>query len=150
MTTYSVRRAHNEDTEAWLGLRFCLWPDTPHADHAADGEAIWEKPLEAAVFLAVDEKGKAVGFAEVFLRGFANGCDTSPIAFLEGIWVNPVARGKGAGRMLIEACATWGRVVGCKEFGSDALLDNKASHVAHKAWGFEETERVVYYRMKLA
>ena len=43
-----------------------------------------EKYLEAAVFLAFDEKNEAVGFAEVFLRGFANGCDTSPVAFLEG------------------------------------------------------------------
>ncbi len=149
MMTYSVRRATRDDKEAWVGLRSCLWPDAPAADHAADGETIWEKYLEAAVFLALDQTGKAVGFAEVFLRGFASGCDTSPVVFLEGIWVNPVARGKGAGRKLVEACAGWGREVGCKELGSGALLDNKASHVAHKAWGFEETERVIYYRMKL-
>ena len=37
-----------------------------------------------------------------------------------------------------------------KELGSDAVFDNKPSRVAHKAWGFEETERVIYYRMKLS
>jgi aminoglycoside 6'-N-acetyltransferase I len=149
MTTYTVRRAKREDTAHWVKLRACLWPNTPPSDHEADGEAIWEKYLEAAVFLAFDDRGEAQAFAEVFLRGFANGCDTSPVAFLEGIWVNPTARGKGVGRRLVEACAAWGRELGCREFGSDALLDNKVSHRAHEAWGFQETERVVYFKMNL-
>ncbi len=149
MMTYTIRKGKKEDTPEWIRLREALWPGTSRAEHEQDGEAIWEKHLDAAVYLAFDEKGKAVGFAEVFLRGFANGCDTSPLAFLEGIWVDPLARGKGVGRRLVEAVSAWGREMGMKELGSDALIDNKASHIAHKAWGFEETEKVVYFRMKL-
>jgi aminoglycoside 6'-N-acetyltransferase I len=32
---------------------------------------------------------------------------------------------------------------------SDALLDNGASHAMHRALGFEETERVVFFRKPL-
>lgn len=32
---------------------------------------------------------------------------------------------------------------------SDALLDNAGSHAFHEAVGFEETERVVYFRKSL-
>ena len=38
---------------------------------------------------------------------------------------------------------------GFREIGSDALLDNEASHAAHRDWGFSETERVVYFRKAL-
>jgi aminoglycoside 6'-N-acetyltransferase I len=38
---------------------------------------------------------------------------------------------------------------GYRELGSDALIDNSASHAAHRGWGFAETERVVYFRKSL-
>jgi aminoglycoside 6'-N-acetyltransferase I len=45
---------------------------------------------------------------------------------------------------------TWGRTQGCSEFASDALLENSDSHSMHRALGFEETERVVYFRKSLS
>jgi aminoglycoside 6'-N-acetyltransferase I len=38
---------------------------------------------------------------------------------------------------------------GFREIGSDALNENHASHAAHRAWGFSETERVIYFRKAL-
>jgi RimJ/RimL family protein N-acetyltransferase len=43
----------------------------------------------------------------------------------------------------------WAIGLGCAEFISDVELYNKASQQAHEALGFEETERVVYYRKRL-
>ena len=57
------------------------------------------------------------------------------------------ARRKGVGAALVAAACDWGRSAGC---ASDALLDNSTSYVVHRALGFEETERVVYFRRKLA
>ena len=54
-----------------------------------------------------------------------------------------------AGRALIAAVEAWTREQGCTELASDALIDNAASHAAHAACGFEETERVVYFRKPL-
>ena len=48
-------------------------------------------------------------------------------------------------RRLCAAVEAWGRERGCREFASDALIDNEASHCMHRALGFEERERVVCY-----
>ena len=56
----------------------------------------------------------------------------------------------GVAAALIRAVEDWGRQKGCTEFASDALLTNLNSHTMHRALGFEETERVVYFRRKLA
>ena len=89
------------------------------------------------------------GFAEVSIRKFANGCETQPVAFLEGIWVEPPLRRQGIGRLLVEHIEAFAVARGFREIGSDALLDNEASHAAHRDWGFSETERVVYFRKAL-
>ena len=106
---------------------------------------------DAAVFLACEDGGPAIGFAEAALRrDYVNGTESSPVGFLEAWYVAPPWRGRGVGRALIAAVEGWTRGQGCAELASDALLDNTASHAAHAACGFEETERVVYFRKSLA
>lgn len=75
-----------------------------------------------------------------------NGCETSPVAFVEGLYVRPEFRNAQVARALCEAVADWGRRRGCSELASDALADNQESHAFHQAIGFEETERVIYFR----
>ena len=43
----------------------------------------------------------------------------------------------------------WARSLGCTELASDVELHNSPSQSMHLAIGFEETERVVYYRKPL-
>ena len=83
------------------------------------------------------------------LRPYANGCDGRPVAFLEAIWVAPEARRTGVGRALVDHLGAVARGAGLDELGSDALIDNHVSHAAHRAWGFDETERVVCFRRAL-
>lgn len=59
------------------------------------------------------------------------------------------ARRKGVAAHLFHAAETWAQNKGCSELASDAFLDNVTSHDVHKALGFAETERVVYFRKKL-
>ena len=75
--------------------------------------------------------------------------DESPCAFLEGWWVDEEVRRSGVGRALIVAVENWARARGLTELGSDALLDNTPGHQAHRALGFEERERVVYFRKRI-
>lgn len=101
----------------------------------------------ALALLAIDAVGESVGFAEAALRhDYVNGCDTSPVLFLEGIYVEPSARLSGAARTLADAVMDWGKGRGCTEMASDADLANQGSHDFHSAIGFVETERVVYFR----
>ena len=74
---------------------------------------------------------------------------TSPVAFLEGIYVEPDHRGTGVARRLVAAIETWARQSGCSELASDAAISNVASQQMHEALGFTETQRVVYFRKVL-
>jgi aminoglycoside 6'-N-acetyltransferase I len=79
----------------------------------------------------------------------ANGCNSKPVVFFEGAWVNEQYRKSGVGRKFVQAVEDWARSLGIHEVGSDAELQNTLSHICHEKWGFEETERVIYYRKNL-
>ena len=147
---WQVRRATEADVEAWAGLRTALWPEEDATAHAAEIRDSLTQPRDVVAFLAIAADGQAFGFAEATLRrDYVNGTESSPVGFLEGWYVAPEARGNGAGRALVAAVEQWTREQGCSELASDALLDNEPSHRAHAACGFEETERVVYFRKRL-
>ena len=136
--------------DAWVALRIALWPDAPADVMTDEIDRLLAAPdSDRPAWLALDDGGP-IGFAEASLRrDYVNGCETSPVAFLEGIYVMPHARGQGVGRALDAAVRDWAIVRGCREYASDALLDNRESHAFHAALGFEETERIVYFRRVL-
>ncbi len=129
-------------------MRAALWPDAELAELADELDALLADPDQVA-FVAERERGWLCGFAEASVRPFANGVDESPCAFLEGWWVDEDARRSGVGRALVAAVENWARGHGFAELGSDALLDNTLGHQAHQALGFEERERVVYFRKRI-
>ena len=129
-------------------MRAALWPDADPAELAAELDALLADPNQVA-FVAEREDGRLCGFAEAGVRPFANGVDEAPCAFLEGWWVDQDVRRSGVGRALVAAVETWARGRGFAELGSDALLDNTLGHQAHRALGFEERERVVYFRKRI-
>lgn len=137
------------EDEDWLVLRLALWPEEePAAARAAMSE---ELARGFHVRLAVNDDGSAAGFIEASIRSdYVNGTSSTPVAFLEGLYVTPGFRRQGIARALVQSVIDWARGVGCTELASDSLLDNDAGHAAHRALGFEETERVVYFRRKLS
>ncbi len=144
-----IEKAGHEHLEAWARLRAELWPHSSLEHHRAE-LAQFRANENAAAFVAIDSTDHVVGFAEATLRhDYVNGCETSPVLFLEGIYVRPENRREGVAQALCQAVAAWGRDAGCVEFASDALIDNLASHAFHAALGFDETERVVYFRKLL-
>lgn len=109
-----------------------------------------KSPGQSIVFLDVIDGVVIRAFAEAALRhDHVNGCESSPVAFLEGIFVRHSDRGSGIGKLLLKAVQSWAQDKGCSELASDANLDNLASHAFHNAVGFEETDRVVYFRKAL-
>ena len=83
---------------------------------------------------------------EVGTRPYADGCDTSPVGYLEAWYVDPDVRRQGVGRALVAAAEAWARGRGSREIASDARLDNVVSHAAHRRAGYEEVDRVVQFR----
>ena len=145
-----IRPATLADLDGLAELRFALWPDEPLARRRAETEENLARGDGLLATLVADEGGEVVGFAEVSLRrDYVNGCETSPVGFLEGIYVRPRRRRRGIAAALVAAAERWARAAGCRELASDALLDNLASHRFHLGCGFAETERVVYFRKRL-
>src|SRR5439155_683896 len=140
-----VRDVTPRDAPAWLRLRRALWPHHAEADHAAEIREFLEgcAPEPIAVLVVADGAGQLIGFAELSIRAYAEGCHTDRVAYLEGWYVVPDARNRGVGRALIAAAEAWGRSQGCVEFASDAELTNDASAAAHQAVGVIEVERVL-------
>jgi aminoglycoside 6'-N-acetyltransferase I len=132
-------------------MRNALWPEGGLSGHATEIAQFFagalKMPLE--VLLAVDEAGKAIGFAELSIRSYAEECVTDRVAYLEGWYVDAEWRRRGVGKALIEAAESWARAQGCTEFGSDALLENETSAAAHRALGFEETVQIRCFRKEL-
>ena len=144
-----IKRCTLLDHDDWLPLRVALWPDSaPDNDH--DTNNVLSAPERYLVLLFINEQGNALGFAEASLRAdYVNGTDSSPVAFLEGLYVQPASRGQGIARQLVAGIQQWAEEMGCTELASDALLDNQGSHAMHEALGFTETERVVYFLKSL-
>ena len=145
-----VERCLGPAHAGWLQMRQALWPGCAPAEHGEEMAAMFRKPTQFAAFVARAADGSALGFAEAALRhDHVDGTSTSPVAFLEGIYVVPEARRRGIARQLVESVARWGRDLGCREFASNALAGDAQSHAFHRAAGFEETERVVFFRRPL-
>lgn len=147
-TRFRVRAMARADRAAWTNMRAALWPDETIQAHAGMIDALLDSE-DGWAFIVETADAAPVGFAEVTIRKFANGCETQPVPFLEGIWVAAEFRRLGIGARLMQHIELFLAAKRYREIGSDTLIDNIASQVAHVAWGFSETERVVYYRKDL-
>ena len=134
----------------WLELRQQLWPHCSVEEHLAEMATFIHDPARFGQFIEYSAIGEPVGLVEVSLRSdYVNGTETSPVAFLEGIFVLPSARRDGFARKLVQEAERWALERGCTELASDAPLENTSSHAMHAALGFIETERAVFFRKVL-
>lgn len=145
-----VRSVEQRDLGEWVRMRAALWPDDID-QHRAAAERFFagQRHEPAEVLLAFDDSGRAVGFVELSIRNIVDSCSSDRVAYLEGWYVEPSLRRQGVGSALVAAAERWGVSHGCTEFASDSVIDNEASHRAHRALGFEETGRVVNFRKDL-
>lgn len=138
------------DSAGWLALRRELWPDTPVDAHREEMRRFVAEPRRYVQYIVRSAGEQALGFAEASLRNdYVAGTSSSPVCFLEGLYVVPGARRQGIARLLVQAVAAWGAQRGCAEFASDTEIDNTLSQRVHRRLGFRETERIVCFNMPL-
>jgi aminoglycoside 6'-N-acetyltransferase I len=146
----TIERCISLDQPGWLDFRLALWPDADADDHRSYMAMALTQPERFLQLIMYDEQHRPMGFIEGSIRAdYVNGTETSPVGFVEGVYVAPDWRRKGVARLLFAAVGDWAKARGCRELASDALLENEASQRAHVALGFRETERVVYFAKKL-
>lgn len=143
-----LRKATFSDLATVSALASRLWSDHTQAEMETEfTPTLSEK--DAAIFLAYDGEN-AIGFAQCGLRyDYVEGTDSSPVGYLEGIYVETSYRRQGYARLLLSACEIWAKEQGCTEFASDCELHNQESLHFHIKVGFEEANRIICFVKKL-
>lgn len=144
-----VRPVKASDMEAWADLRQALWPDAGRDELRSELERFFqgESPYITAAFIAED--GAALGFIELNVRAYTEGCESSPVPHIEGWYVCAHARRHGVGSALMRAAESWARERGYRELTSDTTEDYPLSLSAHERNGFEIVERLIALRKTL-
>lgn len=145
-----LREITPADKDIWSVYRTLLWPDTDD-NHLAEIESFFLGASRdiAQVFLAEDDRGEIAGFIELNIRGYAEGCKSSPVPYVEGWYIHTPYQGQGYGSALMGRAEQWARESGFTELASDAEVTNPRSIEVHKRLGFEEAERIVCFAKKL-
>lgn len=143
-----VKQAGVDDHRIAAELAMLLWPDNEINDLEKEMmEYIVSE--ERAVFICYSEI-IPVGFAQCSLRSdYVEGTESSPVGYLEGIFVKEEYRKRGIGKKLIFQCEEWAKNKGCSEFASDCELNNMESLKFHLHLGFEEINRIICFKKSL-
>ena len=143
-----IRLATLADQDEWLRMRHDLWPDVEMDDLRREMERILADP-QTPVFVMERPDGRLGGFIEAGTRKYADGCETSPVGYIEGWLVDEDLRGQGIGKALVVAAENWARAQGLREMASDTWLENEVSIAAHLKMGYEEMERLIHFAKTL-
>lgn len=145
---YTFRQADAADAHTVAALAAQMWTDAGEQT-LCDEFARQLRDPDCAVFLAF-AAGQAVGFAQCGLRhDYVEGTETSPVGYLEGVFVRADCRRRGLARRLLAFCEDWARAKGCSEFASDCELDNTDSLQFHLQNGFQEANRIICFCKRL-
>ncbi|MBR5410574.1 MAG: GNAT family N-acetyltransferase [Clostridia bacterium] len=143
-----IKRAKPEDAGVLAALAIRMWTDNDINSLEEEFRELAQSDEAACFIKYVDEN--PVAFAQCQLRhDYVEGTDSSPVGYLEGVFVSEEYRGKGYAFELLAACENWAREKGCTEFASDCELDNADSFRFHLATGFEEANRIICFKKRL-
>lgn len=143
-----IYQAQKKDIPAAAGMAALLFEGSPEEELVRELDALIASGT-CAVFLA-SEDGQLTGFAQCQLRhDYVEGTHSSPVGYLEGIFVRPEYRHQGRARALLEACQQWAKDQSCTEFASDCGLDNHGSLAFHLKTGFMEANRIICFTKKI-
>lgn len=143
-----VREAGKQDLDVLANLAVQMWDENSVSELIAEFSEMISKGKSQ--FFLKYENDIPIGFAQCQLRyDYVEGTKTSPVGYLEGIYIKDGYRRKGYAKELLAACESWARSNGCREFASDCEIDNTASLHFHKAMNFTEANRIICFTKTL-
>lgn len=143
-----IRKATREDAKTLAALAIQMW-DSHELQELAEEFAEDLDSKTTACFIGYDGNDP-IAFAQCSLRhDYVEGTDSSPVGYLEGIFVTEKYRQQGIARELLSACEAWAREKNCTEFASDCELTNEESLQFHMSVGFQEVNRIICFRKSL-
>ena len=143
-----IKKMGIEDAEMLAGLASQMWADHDLEDLTEEFRQL--AAINEAVCFIKYVDGKPIGFSQCQLRhDYVEGTQSSPVGYLEGIFVSEGYREKGYAAELLSECGKWSKEKGCIEFASDCELDNMDSFRFHMSLGFDEVNRIICFRKDL-
>ena len=143
-----IKEATPNQASAAAQLALLLWPGNDLHEFIQNMEDVITNP-DSTVFLAFDDE-KPVGFAQCQLRfDYVEGTQSSPVGYLEGLYVEESYRRQHFAQHLVQACEQWAKTIGCSEFASDCELSNADSLNVHLKLGFTVANRIICFTKKL-
>ena len=143
-----ILRANSKDSRVLAEMAVQMW-----SSHTVDElEAEFSEGLKnnKLVFFIKYRNNLPAGFAQCSLRtDYVEGTNTSPVGYLEGIFVKADYRKNGYAKELLSACEMWAKDMGCTEFASDCELDNIGSLKFHLTMGFDEANRIICFKKSI-
>lgn len=143
-----IKSAVKSDARVLAELAIQMWKDNTVMDLEKEFEELIANDKAVCFMKYVEDK--AIGFAQCQLRtDYVEGTETSPVGYLEGIFIVEKHRHSGYAKELLRECEKWAKEKNCSEFASDCELDNNESLNFHIAVGFEEANRIICFRKDL-
>lgn len=143
-----VRKAGKQDLEILANLAVLMWDSHSVSELIAEFSEIISKGKSK--FFLKYENDIPIGFAQCQLRyDYVEGTKTSPVGYLEGIFIKDGYRNKGYAKELLSECEAWAKHNGCQEFASDCEIDNIDSFRFHKSMNFTEANRIICFTKPL-
>lgn len=140
-----IKSALKKDAKILAKLAINMWSDATISELKKGFEELSDSDKAMCFIKFVD--GKAIGFAQCQLRtDYVEGTDSSPVGYLEGIFVEREYRKCGYAKELLTECENWAKEKQCTEFASDCELVNEDSFHFHMALGFEEANRIICFK----
>ncbi len=145
---YMVQRATKDDSHILAEMAIQMWKS--HTFESLETEFAETLNGEHSTFFVKYVNDVPVGFAQCGLRtDYVEGTESTPVGYLEGIFVKAAYRKDGYARELLLACEMWAKDMGCTEFASDCELDNIGSLKFHMAMGFDEANRIICFKKNI-
>jgi aminoglycoside 6'-N-acetyltransferase I len=121
-----------------------LWPDYDYAGlKKTFSDLLYSDKFNVLLYM---EGSDTIGFIYLGIRtDYVEGSDTSPVGYVEGIYVKPGNRRKGVAFQMLAAGELWLKEKGCTQIGSDIYIDNQVSYDFHTRIGFKEAGRLIAF-----
>lgn len=118
-----IRKAVESDIKAVAEMAKLMWTESS-IDELSQGFAELISREDVLILFKLIG-GVPIGFAQCQLRhDYVEGTDSSPVGYLEGIFIKEPYRRKGYAKGLLKECEQWAREKRCTEFASDCELEN--------------------------
>jgi len=134
----------SSNLKEYVDLAMLLFPDEDYEEEYEMYKESFKTDKEMGYLYEADNK--FVAMMHLSIRSdYVNGTDTSPVLYLEAIYVLSDYRKTGIARKFIDFAENTAKQKGITQLASDCLLENHTSELFHKSCGFREEERVICF-----